>query len=88
MSALGCGRVLSHLLANGSHLVSVIGVVGDESNLVADCCAAAASSRGLLERGTHSLRVVQPLGPDHVKRGHARIIESYMQRASHDGSVA
>jgi len=66
MSALSYGRELSDLLANGSHLLAVVGILGDQANLVTHRCAAAASIRGLLERGTHSLRVVQPLGPHHV----------------------
>ena len=88
MSALSYGRELSHLLANRPHFFAVVGIVCNETNLVTYRCAAAASIRGLLERGTHGLRVVQPLGPNHVKRGSARIIEPYVQRASHYASVA
>jgi len=84
MSSLSYGRELSHLLANGSHLFAVVGILGDATNLITHRCATAASIRGLLERSTHSLRVVQPLGPHHVKRSSARVIEPYVQRASHD----
>ncbi len=88
MSALSFGGELSHLLADGSHLFAVVGIVGDETNLRTHRRAAAASIRGLLERSTHSLRVIHPLGPHHVQRSSARIIEPYVQRASHEGSVA
>ena len=88
MSALSYGRELSHLLANGPHFFAVVAIVCDETNLVTYRCAAAASIRGLLKRSTHGLRVVQPLGPDDVKRSSARIVEPYVQRASHDVSVA
>jgi len=88
MSAISYGRELSHPLANGSHLLPILGILGDPTNLATHRCAATASIRGLLERSTHRLRVVQPLGPHHVERSSARIIEPDVQGASHDGSVA
>ena len=86
MSPLSYGRELSHLLADGSHLFAVVGIVGDETNLLTHRCAAAASIRGLLERSTHSLRVIQPLGPHHVKRSSARIIETYVRERATTGA--
>jgi hypothetical protein len=88
MSVLSGGRQLSHLLTNGSHLFAVGGIDGDQANLLSHCCSTAASLGGFLERGTHSLRVVQALGAYDVKRSGTRIIEPYVQRASHSASVA
>ncbi len=71
------------MLANGLHLFAIGSVAGGPSDLIAHGRAPAASLGGLVQGGTHRLRVVEPLGTQHVERRGSCIVEAHVKGSSH-----
>lgn len=82
------GGQLSQLLADSAHFLTVGDITGEQTNLLAHRRTAASSCGRLLQSGPHGLRVVQAFRPNDVQRGRARVVQPYVQRASHNHTVA
>lgn len=82
------GGQLSHLLTDSSHFLTIGDITGEQTNLLPQRRTAASSCGSLLQSGPHGLRVVQAFRPNDVQRGRARVVQPYVQRASHNHTVA